>query len=354
MEKEREEVEIDFLELGRKLWDNKKFIIKCSAIGAIVGLIIAFSIPKEYKTTVILVTGANKTPGGSMGALASMAGINLGNNSIDEIFSQELYPDVLNSTPFVQGLLNINVSDENQNIDTSLYYYFKDHQSSAWYMYLFKAPYLFIELFTSDKSKEQKTNVSARFISEEELDLIEVTKSAYSISTDKKTGVTTINVKTQSPKISAFLADTLTSYLQKYIIEQRTKKANTNLLNSEKLYQQAKADYYNSQEELATFVDGNMNVTSARYRINQEKLQNESNLTYSTYNQMAQQVQMNKIKVQDDTPVFTIIQPAIEPLTPSNPKKKLIVFGSILMSVVCSIIWLIKEPLSNQIKKFKI
>ena len=46
--------EIDLMELAKKVWNGKKLIFKVSGIAAIVGLIVAFSIPKEYTTTVML------------------------------------------------------------------------------------------------------------------------------------------------------------------------------------------------------------------------------------------------------------------------------------------------------------
>lgn len=350
MNKEKEEVEIDLLELGKKLWDNKKFIIKCSIIGAVVGLVVAFSIPKEYTTTVILTTESGKSAGGSMGALASMAGLNLGGLANEDTFSPELYPNVLNSTPFIQSLLKINVVDENQNLNTTLFHYLKNEQKSAWWSYIIKAPFALINAITPEGDVTNKTN-NTRFITKEEIDVIDIARNAYFINTDKKTGITTIEATAQSPLISAFLADTITSYLQVYIIEQRTRKAKTDLSNSEKLYTQAKEEYYKSQEKLATFADGNMNVISAKYNINQEKLQNEVNITYSVYTQMAQQVQMNKIKVQDNTPVFTIIQPAIEPLEPSKPKKKLIVLALTFLSAIIACGYTMKEELIQKMSR---
>ena len=349
MNKEKEEVEIDLIELWEKLCANKKFIIKCSIIGAIVGIVIAFSIPKEYTTAVILTTESNKSAGGSMGALASMAEINLGSGGNEDVFSPDLYPNVLNSTPFIKGLLNINVIDNNQNINMSLYNYLKDHQNYPWWTYILNAPKKAMSLFSvQDTTKVLKE----RHISSEDMEVIDKIRKSYTISTDKKTGVTSVEVRSQSPEISAFLVDTITSYLQLYIIEQRTKKSRTDLLSSQRLYDQAKTIYYDRQQNLASFVDANMNVISAKYRINQEKLQNEATIAYSVYNQMAQQVQMNKVKVQDNTPVFTIIQPAIIPLKAESPKRKIILIAFIVISALFAAIYTLKEDISSMIKQF--
>ena len=51
---EDEEQEIDLLELAGKIWDARKTILKWGVVGAVVGIVIAFSIPKEYTTTIKL------------------------------------------------------------------------------------------------------------------------------------------------------------------------------------------------------------------------------------------------------------------------------------------------------------
>lgn len=46
--------ETDLIDLFFKIWNKKRFIFKISFIAAVVAVIIAFSIPKEYETKVIL------------------------------------------------------------------------------------------------------------------------------------------------------------------------------------------------------------------------------------------------------------------------------------------------------------
>lgn len=340
--------EIDLSELVKKLWVKKRFILKWSLLGLVIGTIIAFSIPKKYTTTVILTTDSKTSLNGSMGMLASMAGINLGSNLDGNTFSPELYPDILNSTPFIQGLFNINVIDNKENINTTLYNYINNEQKVAWWSYIFKIPKALGGLISSKEDTQiDSLKNNSRVITKEELEVIKTLQSAFIISTDKKTGISTVEVTMQSPQISAYLADTLTSYLQEYIIKQRTQKARTDLNNAEELYEVAKINYYKAQENLATFTDKNLNVISAKFKIHQDRLQNEANLAYNVYTQMAQQVQMNKIKVQDNTPVFTIIQPAVEPFTPDKPNKKIIIISFTLLAFAGACFWLLKKDIYN-------
>lgn len=345
MEEKNKEVEINLLELARKLWDNKKFIIKATLIGAVVGVIIAFSIPKEYTSTVVFTVNSNDTKAGNMGALASLAGININGLQSIDIFQPELYPNIMSSTSFRQELLKFRVKDNSQDIDMTLYDYLKEGQSVAWWNYMLQMPGLVMGLFDTNIEDAKNHANNKFFISKEEMKIIESLDDLYSIKNDKKTGIITLSVETQSQVISACLADTITSYLQKYIIDARTRKAKIDLDNTEKLYAQSRQDYYNSQQNLASFVDANHNITSAKYKTNQEKLQNEASLAYSIYTQMAQQVQMNKLKVQDNTPVFTIIQPAIEPILPSSMSKRNLLLIIVFLTFMSGCAWVLRKDL---------
>ncbi len=64
-----EEQEIDLIELAKKVWANRKLVFKTCGIAVIVALVVAFSIPKEYATSVTLAPETTgKSTGGSMGA----------------------------------------------------------------------------------------------------------------------------------------------------------------------------------------------------------------------------------------------------------------------------------------------
>lgn len=326
--------EIDLLDLGKKLWEKRKFILKASVLGAVIGIGIAFSIPKEYSTTVILAPEARSSSNtGSVSALAAMAGFNIG-GADDAGISPELYPSIMHSTPFIVGIFNVRVNDIDNNIDTTLYAYLKDYEKRTWWSKIAGAPGAFIGFFLQTKTEENPNIINNLALTKDQLDVFNNLKGRLAVSVDKKTQIITLVSTMQDPQISALIADTLTSYLQSYIINYRTQKARQDLIFTEKLYTEAKKDYSDAQEKYARYLDENQNVVMASYRVNQEKLLNETTLAYTVYNQMAQQLQLAKVKVQDTTPVYTIIQPSIIPLLPIKPNKKLIVIGFIFISMI--------------------
>lgn len=136
--------EIDLIELIRKIWARRRLIIKNCIIAAVAGVIIAYSIPKEYVTKVTLAPEGSNVGGGlsgSLGSLASLTGINLGSISSEDAISPELYPDILKSTPFLVELFNVQVETKKGDLNTTLYNYLDKHQRTAWFNYVISAPF---------------------------------------------------------------------------------------------------------------------------------------------------------------------------------------------------------------------
>ncbi len=50
-EQMEQEEGIDLMELARKLWNARKRLLKWCCIGALVGIVVAFSIPKVYSVS---------------------------------------------------------------------------------------------------------------------------------------------------------------------------------------------------------------------------------------------------------------------------------------------------------------
>ena len=102
-----------------------------------------------------------------------------------------------------------------------------------------------------------------------------------------------------------------------------------------------KASYESAQKKYANFVDANQNIILLSYRAEQERLQNEMNLAYQVYTQVSQQLQMARAKVQEITPVYTVVQPATVPLKPAKPNKLMILIGFMFLAGVGSVGWIL-------------
>lgn len=341
-----EEQEIDLIELAQKVWAERKLVFKACGIAVIVALVVAFSIPKEYATSVTLApeTGA-KGSSGSIGALAAMAGINLGSSSGEDALSPELYPDIVSSTPFLISLFDVRVKSEEAEVDTTLYAYLKDYQHAPWWSVVLSAPFKALgwtlSLFKEQPEEEEGVQLDPFHLTQEETNIANALSNRLSVSVDKKTGVTTLTVTMQDALISASLTDTVMHSLQNYITDYRTNKARQDLAYMEKLYEEAKQNYTESQRRYAQCVDANQSIVLQSYRVEQERLQNEMNLDYQMYTTVAQQLQMAKAKVQEITPVYTVVQPATVPLRAAKPNKIMILVGFVFLAAVGCVGWIL-------------
>ena len=344
-----EEQEIDLIELAQKVWAERRLVFKACGVAVIVALVVAFSIPKEFSTSVTLAPeSGGRSVGGTMGALAAMAGVNLGSSSGEDALSPELYPDIVASTPFLIDLFNIRVKDQEGKIDTTLYAYLKDEQRSAWWGVILSAPFKALgwtlSLFKEETGEEGASVLDPFHLTDEESMVAQALSSRISVAVDKKTGVTTLSVTMQDP---------LMHCLQNYITDYRTNKARHDLAFTEKLYKEAKSSYEVAQQKYARFADSNQNIILLSYRAEQERLQNEMNLAYQVYTQMSQQLQMAKAKVQEITPVYTVVQPATVPLRASKPNKLMILVGFVFLAGVGSVGWIlfVKDFIANWRRK---
>lgn len=339
------EQEIDLIELAKKLWDKRRFLLKCCGIAIVVGLIVAFSIPKEYTTTVKLApeTSDPSKKMGNLGGLAAMAGINLNTGSGSDAISPELYPDVVHSIPFLVELFPVEVTNKKGNKTTSLYDYMLDHQRQPWWGYVTKAPFQLIggikNLFTGGREETPATELTPFQLTQKQMGVIEGLQNRIAVSVDKKTSVITVSVQMQDPLISATITRIVMEKLQSYITGYRTQKVKQDLEFTQKVFEDAKNSYYKAQKAYASFEDANKNIISASYRTEQERLKNEMTLTFNVYNSLAQKLEQDKLRVQEQTPVYTVIEPASVPLKPISPKKPLILVGFVFLALFGGIVY---------------
>lgn len=353
-----EEQEIDLVELARKLWNERKLILKSCGWAALIGLVVGFSIPKEYTTTVTLApeSGTSKSMSGGLSALAGLAGISLGDMQSADALSPTLYPDIVKSIPFSIEMFDVKVTDKKGELNTTVYDYLKEHQKKAWWSYVISAPFKglgwVMKTIKGEEPKDTSRVVNPFMLTRDQNEIIMALGKKIEVEEDKKTSVIKISVTMQDPLISATLTNTVMEKLQDYITAYRTNKARIDLEYTERLYKESMENYYKAQQEYAVYMDRNQNISLRSAQTQQERLKNEMELAFNVYNQTAQQLQVAKAKVQEDTPVYTVVEAATVPLRASKPSKPLILIGFVFLAGVGTCGWILfGRDLKKEIKK---
>ena len=353
-----EEIEIDLMDLLRKIIGIRKKIYKAAGIGLIIGIIVAISIPKQYMVEVTLSPEMGNNKGGGLSGLAASflgSGVSMGDGT--DALNASLSADIVSSTPFLLELSNMKVPvSGSEEISLSSYL---NEESSPWWGYVIGFPGMVIggvkSLFTENEDESISSDKASRGtieLSKKESQMIESLKGKIAASVDKKTSMTTVSVTLQSPKVAAVVADSVVNKLQEYIIDYRTSKSKEDCLYLEKLFKERQREYYEAQKKYADYMDSHDNIILQSVRTEQERLQNDMSLAYQIYSQVAGQLQVARAKVQEEKPVFAVVEPAVVPLYPSGTSRKVYVLVFVFLSVCIVIFWnLFGKDLLNKFKE---
>lgn len=348
--------EVDIIELLLLLWSKRKRIVINCSIAAVLAVIAAFSIPKEYTSTVVMAPEMSPSGGvsGSLGDMASLVGINLGGLAGgDDAFYPELYPQIVASTPFLLDVLSTPVESMDGEIKATLYDYISSHTRTPWWVKIYTVPIDFLKRIiigvepdtvsvTSDMAYDMK-------LTRKQFGALNKLGKLIAVSVDKGNNVITINVTMQDQKIAAHIANVVSEKLTEYIEDYRSAKSRKDLQYSEKLYEEFKQKYIESQKKYAEYANLHQNVVNQKYQIELDRLSNEMDLAFNVYSQMAQTVEMARAKVQENTPVCVVIEPAYIQIKASSPKKIMMLLLWVFMAFFGTSAWIIvKDRIVNR------
>jgi uncharacterized protein involved in exopolysaccharide biosynthesis len=350
--------EIDLIELLKKIYLEKKLILKISVLAALFGVVYALSQPNEFTSSTTFIpqlSSGVKTGGSSLSGLASLAGINIGSMESSSEFPPTLYPQVVNGVPFRVELLSNKITFKNELVVVKDY--FLENKSSFNILrtikkYTIGLPSLILSLF---KNQKEYTNQSKIYsITEEDKGLFQILENNLSLSINEKEGFITISYTDNNKNVAAQVTQIAQNLLQEKIIEFKNKSSKEMLDFATKQYSDKKESYEKLQDERAVFVDKNINISSSLFQNKLSRLESEVNISESIVQQLASQVEQAKLQVNKDTPVFTTIKPVTIPFERSAPKRSLIVIVFVFLGLVLSAAYvLVKEPISDIIKSIK-
>ncbi len=338
--------EIDIVGLLRLLWSKRKRIIYNCFIGGVLSIIIAFSIPKEYTSTVVMAPEYNSGTkiSDGFGALASMAGIDVSamSKSQDALYP-ELYPQIVSSTPFLCDLMSLQLESKDGDLKTNMYKYLNKHQKMPWWNYIVAVPVGIVRRLVGDEKGDTIMPVDGRDmnLTRRQFLTLESLKKKIVVEVDPGNFVITVNVTMQDAKISAYVANVVADKLKESIVEYRLAKAKSDLQYMEKVYNDTEAKYKDAQKAYAEFANQHQRIINMAYQIELERLKNEVDLALGLYSQIAQQREMAYAKLQEATPICVVMQPAIIPILASSPKKMMIGLLFVFLAFFGTVGWII-------------
>ncbi len=331
--------DINLKALFERTLQKKWKLLSIAVIAVILSAVIIFPVPRYYTCSVELAPelGIPNGSGGSLADIASSMGINLNSGLVIDAISPELYPELMKSNNFVVTLIDSRVKSIDGKIDTTYYHYLLKHQKySPWAKMIWPLKRLFAKKKPADV--KGKHEIDPFRLTKEEDNVFNIIKNKIKCSVDKKTDVITITVNDQDPLIAATMSETAMQQLQSFITEYRTGKARNDVKYYKKLTEKAKETYEKARRIYGSYADANTDVMLESYRSKQEDLENDMQLKFNNYSTLNTQLQQAEAKLQERTPVFTVLRSASVPVKPAGPKRMIFVMGVTLIALLVSII----------------
>ena len=348
-----QEVEFSFLAMTTTLFQGRKRLLRFLLVALVFGLIWAFLFnPDRYRSSAVILP-ISETPdvGGASKLLKQfkgLGGFSLGDQGGDRI-PPDLYPNITSSTPFLLYLADQEVPFSTLDVSPlKVYDYYADYKDQglggtlrSWTIGL---PNKIKSWFKSDDggvAPQDSLQEGPVALTESQLEIMEMIRSSVSVELDEVAGIIRVAVEMPDPHAAAAITQLTLDYLTDYSIRYKTEKEKDNLNFVTERLEEAKNRFHEAQEALAVFRDRNQSMVSAMAATEKERLEAEYNLTFNIYNTLAQQLEEARIKVQEKTPVFKVLEPVMVPVMKSSLRKRSIIVISLVLGLISGVLWIL-------------
>jgi hypothetical protein len=146
-------------------------------------------------------------------------------------------------------------------------------------------------------------------------------------------GFMVISATTKDPDFSAELTKSSIRHLTDRVQDLRTTRTERNLDFVEQKYEEAKKKLEAAEDRLASFVDQNQNIRSAKLRNRRDRLQRQVQHQLELYNDWQSQLTQAEIELQRSEPVVTTVEAPVPPSDPNGSTPTLFVVVSLFLGL---------------------
>jgi uncharacterized protein involved in exopolysaccharide biosynthesis len=349
--------EIDLKDLIIPIWKARKKILTTALIFAVLGGILGFLTPVTYTASSTFFPQTAQVGGGlsgSLGGLASLAGINLNAPMSGGDIPPSMYATVLASEPFRKRILDTKIWVEEDSLSYRDYLLNQPKSIVSTVLeYTIGLPGKIAGSGNDESSLPSSGELQA--LSDGEYELHKALAGKISIANDKKEGIVSLTVVEDDPMIAAQVAKVTEEVLQDWIIEHKAKNAKAQYDFITKQFETKQKEFFSIQDQLAGYMDRNQNVLSATYLTRLERIQAEFDLVNTVYSELAKQKEQAAIQLSKDTPTFSVLDPVKVPKEKTGPKKSIYVLGAFFIGLILAAGWfLAKKPVQEFFNGMKV
>ena len=330
---------------GRLVWSERRIVLRVALLSGALGLFTAFGSGQEFTASTRLLPYRGGTGGATgLSGLAGLAGIRLSPGAGDQTIAVDLYPEVASGQDFRKIVAETPLQFRSLPKKVTAVEYFRDVYETPvtkiFASYTLGLPGRLIDLFRPEPTKgiestaQFDTTTALTVYDPEYLGLVNTLAGRVTVSVEKKAPIITITGMMPDPYAAADLVRVTSDRLMERIVDVESRKAKEQFQFIDRQHQQAKSRFERAQRELAIFADRNRALMSATSKIDQERLQREYDLSFELYQQFSRELEQARIKMNQDIPVFTVLEPVIVPNYKSSPRRGRIILVSIALGLI--------------------
>lgn len=365
----RSEDEVSLKELLTYLWIGRKKILILGVIFFFIGCFHYAFAPTEYVTQSKLLKEAENQTSAPEGlrALGQLGGINIGTAlGASQEISSELYPEIVKRVDFQRVLMRRPLYFSYLDKELTLYEYFNEYYQEPfrdrfyrgirnYTIFLPRTLYHRTRQLFSDSNPPQE--IPKMEVEEADLKILSLSPQfRYAMSQvvdrielDSEDIVLDIDTRLGDPIASSQFNLLITERMRDYLINYKSEKARRSLNFVQILHLESKGRYEQTQLELAEFTDRNQGVLTALATVELERLQDERNLAFQIYSSVAQRLEEARMRLQEDTPVFTTFERPIIPTAPEH-RSILIIPLFLITGIFIAVLWIFGERTYQYLK----
>lgn len=157
---------------------------------------------------------------------------------------------------------------------------------------------------------------------------------------DAQTGIVRLSVQAPYPELAAEVANRFVQYLNEFNAKTRQSQARERRKFVEERIAEAERELRRAEEDLKTFYERNRSWQQSPHLVFEEgRLRRQVEIRQEVYLTLKREYETARIEEVNDTPVITVIDPAVPPQQRSKPRRRLNVILALLLGGMVGVFW---------------
>jgi uncharacterized protein involved in exopolysaccharide biosynthesis len=161
-----------------------------------------------------------------------------------------------------------------------------------------------------------------------------------SVRVDDQTNIVRVNVDAHYPVLAAAIANRLVAFLNDFNTQHRQSQARERRKFTEQRVAAADSELRHAEDAVKTFYERNRGWQQAPELVFEEaRLRRQVDIGKEVYLTVKREYETSRIEEVNDTPVITVIDPAVPPQEKSKPKRMLMALLALVLGGMVAALW---------------